>query len=43
MSKRIVNTILQRPMTQLKREVVREDPHIVLHLVKRLFGLREVP
>ncbi len=42
LSKRIVNAILQRPMTQLKREVVRDDPHTVLHLVKRLFGLREI-
>ncbi len=43
LSKRIVNSILQRPMTQLKREVARQDPHAVLHLVKRLFGLRETP
>ncbi len=25
----------------IKQEVVREDPHRVLHLVKRLFGLEE--
>lgn len=43
LTKRIVNTILQRPMRQLKREVVEEDPHKVLHLVKRLFGLKEAP
>lgn len=43
LSKRIVNAILQRPMTQLKREVAHHDPHAVLHLVKRLFGLRETP
>ena len=42
LTKRIVNAILQRPMTQLKREVAAEaDPHTVLHLVKRLFGLKE--
>lgn len=41
LTKRIVNAILQRPMSQLKREVVEEDPHRVLHLVKRLFGLDE--
>jgi glutamyl-tRNA reductase len=41
MSKRIVNNILQRPMHQIKQEVVREDPSRVLHLVKRLFGLEE--
>ncbi|MCC6490103.1 MAG: glutamyl-tRNA reductase [Candidatus Hydrogenedentes bacterium] len=43
LTKRIVNTILQRPMRQLKREVAEEDPHKVLHLVKRLFGLKEAP
>lgn len=43
LTKRIVNTILQRPMRQLKREVADEDPHKVLHLVKRLFGLKESP
>jgi glutamyl-tRNA reductase len=42
LSKRIVNNILQRPMTQLKQEVAgHETPHAVLHLVKRLFGLKE--
>jgi glutamyl-tRNA reductase len=43
MSKRIVNTILQRPMSQLKREMAHQDAHTVLHLVKRLFGLKEAP
>lgn len=42
LTQRIINTILQRPMTQLKREMVHEDPHTVLHLVKRLFGLKEI-
>ncbi len=41
LSKRIVNRIMQRPMAQLKREVTEDDPHNVLHLVKRLFGLQE--
>lgn len=42
LTKRIVNKILQRPMRQLKEEVHSEDdPHTVLHLVKRLFGLKE--
>lgn len=41
MSKRIVNSILQRPMNQIRQEVIHEDPHRVLHLVKRLFGLEE--
>lgn len=41
LTKRIVNNILQRPMTQLKEEVAEQDPNRVLHLVKRLFGLEE--
>lgn len=41
MSKRIVNNILQRPMSQIKAEVSEEDASGVLHLVKRLFGLEE--
>lgn len=41
LSKRIVNTILQRPMSQIKREMAHHDAHTVLHLVKRLFGLKE--
>jgi glutamyl-tRNA reductase len=43
LTKRIVNKILQRPLAQLKREVTEQtDPHSVLHLVKRLFGLKEL-
>lgn len=41
LSQRIVNSILQRPMTQIKQEVSEDDPNTVLHLVKRLFGLEE--
>ncbi len=41
MSKRIVNNILQRPMSQIKEEVSEDDSSRVLHLVKRLFGLEE--
>lgn len=41
LTRRIVNNILQRPMHQIKQEVVHEDPGRVLHLVKRLFGLEE--
>lgn len=41
LTKRIVNKILQRPMSQLKEEVAQEDPHRILHLVKRLFGLED--
>lgn len=43
LTKRIVNKLLQRPLAQLKQEVSSQsDPHSVLHLVKRLFGLKEV-
>jgi len=42
LSKRIVNAILQRPMSQLKREVAQQDPNTVLHLCRRLFGLKEI-
>lgn len=43
LTKRIVNKLLQRPLTQIKREVTDQaDPHGVLHLIKRLFGLKEV-
>ncbi len=42
LTRRIVNSILQRPMSQIKREMVHPDAHTVLHLVKRLFGLKEV-
>lgn len=41
LTKRIVNNILQRPMSQIKQEVVKEDAGRVIHLVKRLFGLEE--
>lgn len=41
LTQRIVNSILQSPMTQLKQEIGHHDPHTVLHLVKRLFGLKD--
>ena len=41
LTKRIVNKILQRPMSQLKEEITQEDPHRILHLVKRLFGIED--
>jgi glutamyl-tRNA reductase len=41
LSKRIVNNILQRPLTELKEVAVREESHRMLHLVRRLFGLEE--
>lgn len=40
LTRRIVNNILQRPMTQLKQEVALEDPSSVLQMIKRLFGLK---
>lgn len=40
-SKRFANAVLHQPTVQLKREVADEDAHKVLHLVKRLFGLKE--
>ncbi|HOZ45502.1 MAG TPA: glutamyl-tRNA reductase [Candidatus Hydrogenedentes bacterium] len=40
---RIVRRILQRPATSIKHEIGHHDPHTVLHLVKRLFGLEDVP
>lgn len=43
MTKRIVNQILQRPLVQMKEEMTQEDPHRVLHIVRRLFGLEERP
>lgn len=39
--KRFANAVLHQPTVQLKREVVDQDPSKVLHLVKRLFGLKE--
>jgi len=41
LTKRIVNTILQRPMTQLKQEVTEDDSGRALSLIKRLFGLKD--
>ncbi len=41
LSKRLVNAILQRPMTELKREVGHHDPGTVLHIVRRLFGIKD--
>lgn len=41
LSKRIVNNILQQPMSQLKQEAHHEDSASVRQLVRRLFGLKE--
>jgi glutamyl-tRNA reductase len=41
LTKRIVNNILQRPLTSLKEEVAKDDAGRVLNLVRRLFGLEE--
>ncbi len=41
LTKRIVNNILQRPLTQLKQEVHEEEHVSVLQVVRRLFGLKE--
>lgn len=42
LTKRIVNNMIQRPLTQLKREVSEHEDHgSVLQLVRRLFGLKE--
>lgn len=41
LTKRIVNNILQRPMTGIKKEIRHHDPHAVLHLARRLFGLKD--
>ncbi|HOV73945.1 MAG TPA: glutamyl-tRNA reductase [Candidatus Hydrogenedentes bacterium] len=41
LTKRIVNNILKRPMTEIKHEVGHHDPGTVVHLVKRLFGIEE--
>jgi glutamyl-tRNA reductase len=40
---RIVRGILQRPAASIKHEIGHHDPHTVLHLVKRLFGIEESP
>jgi len=41
LTQRIVNSILQRPMTHIKHEIGHHDPGTVIHLVKRLFGIEE--
>jgi glutamyl-tRNA reductase len=41
LTKRIVNKILQRPMSQIKEEAAHEDPHGFLYVVKRLFGIED--
>jgi len=41
LTKRIVNKILQTPMAGVKEEIQHHDPGTVLHLVKRMFGIRE--
>lgn len=41
LTERIVNRILQRPMREIKQEIGHHDPHTVLHLVKRIFGLED--
>ncbi len=41
LTKRLVNSILQRPMTQMKNEMHHHDAPMVIHLVKRLFGIEE--
>lgn len=41
LTKRIVNNILQQPLSQIKREAQHEDHASVLQLVRRLFGLSE--
>lgn len=41
LTKRIVNNILQRPLTQIKEEMHQEDHSGVLQMVRRMFGLKE--
>lgn len=44
LTKRITNAFLQRPMSQLKREIAEHDGienHDLLGIVRRLFGLKE--
>lgn len=41
LTKRIVNNILQQPLTQIKQEVHDPDHTSVLQVVRRLFGLKE--
>ena len=39
LTERLVKRILQRPMKEIKQEIGHHDPGIVLHLVRRIFGL----
>lgn len=41
LTKRILRKILSRSMIEIKHEIGHHDPHTVLHLVKRIFGLKE--
>jgi glutamyl-tRNA reductase len=41
LTRRIVNNILQKPLTQLKQDVHEEEHLSVLQTVRRLFGLKE--
>jgi len=41
LTERIVRSILQQPMKRIKQEIGHHDPAAVLHLVKRIFGLKE--
>ncbi len=41
LTRRITNSMLHRPISQLKQEIAKEDAQPVLHLVRRLFGSRE--
>ena len=41
LTKRIVNNILQQPLTQIKQEVHDSDHSSVLQIVRRIFGLKE--
>lgn len=43
LTKRIVRSILCRSMAEINHEIGHHDPHTVLHLVKRLFGIKEAP
>jgi len=41
LSRRIVKSILRRPLSSIRQEIAHHDPHTVLHLVKRFFGIEE--
>lgn len=41
LSRRIVKSILRRPLSSIRQEISHHDPHTVLHLVKRFFGIEE--